>query len=100
MNQEVKPMLRSDSVMFEYDVHDKDRAIRWYMDMFGFEISYGPTSCHTEFALPLDGARLALSLADQADRPIKGFSGGERQRLGIVQAQVNYLNLLILADFH
>ena len=28
-------------------------------------------------------------LADKADRRIKGFSGGERQRLGIAQAQVS-----------
>jgi hypothetical protein len=31
-----------------------------------------------------------VGLADKADHPIKGFSGGERQRLGIAQAQVNY----------
>jgi len=39
-----------------------------------------------------------VGLDDKADRPVKGFSGGEKQRLGIAQAQINYPDLLILDE--
>jgi predicted enzyme related to lactoylglutathione lyase len=57
-------LIRTDTIMFEYDVHDMHRAVAWYKDVLELEVVYKGGDCHTEFALPLLGARLALSLAD------------------------------------
>ncbi|MFC2004733.1 ABC transporter ATP-binding protein [Chloroflexota bacterium] len=39
-----------------------------------------------------------VELTDKADRPIRGFSGGECQRLGIAQSLINSPDLLILDE--
>ena len=64
MAQDISALIRNDSIMFEYDVHDMQRAVKWYKDILGFEVIFTGGECHTEFALPVKGARLALSLAD------------------------------------
>ena len=63
MSQGISALIEKDTLMFEYDVHDMRRAVDWYRDIFGLEILFQGGDCHTEFALPLPGARLALSLA-------------------------------------
>ncbi len=39
-----------------------------------------------------------VGLTDKAERPIRGFSGGEKQRLGIALAQIHSPELLILDE--
>ncbi len=72
MHPQLNSLVNCNTIMFEYDVHDMNRAVGWYRDIFGFPITFGPTHCHTEFALPLPGSHLALSLADASIAIRKG----------------------------
>ena len=61
MANSISSLIKKDTIMFEYDVHDMQRAVTWYKDILGFEVIFTGGDCHTEFALPVKGARLALS---------------------------------------
>jgi len=72
--------------------HMTARQVLDYTAKFFFK---GPQS---EIDKRVDEMLDLVGLADKANRPIKGFSGGERQRLGIAQAEINYPDLLILDE--
>ncbi len=65
MVSSIRSLIHNDTIMFEYDVHDMRRSVAWYKEVLGLEVVYAGGDCHTEFALPLPGARLALSLTDK-----------------------------------
>jgi predicted enzyme related to lactoylglutathione lyase len=65
MAQDIRGLIRGDTVMFEYDVHDMQRAVDWYRSVLGLEVTFRGGDCHTEFALPVPGTRLALSRAEK-----------------------------------
>jgi ABC-2 type transport system ATP-binding protein len=63
-----------------------------------FVASFFFTGSKTAVAARIEELIDLVGLSDKADRPVKGFSGGEKQRLGIAQAAINDPELIILDE--
>jgi ABC-2 type transport system ATP-binding protein len=67
-------------------------------EMLRFRARFFYRGPQTEIEQRIEKTLVLVGLDDKADRPIRGFSGGELQRLGIGLAQINYPELLILDE--
>lgn len=60
---------KTDSIYFQYNVKDFDRAKKFYTEIFGFEITFdgGSEVGWCELDLPVKGAKLGLNLKLEGD---------------------------------